>query len=347
MEEELQKEIQNDIYKIVNELKRTTSDSLYYDLTSKLYFLNEIIVLKDLEINYPKEFEFEWFKKSNKNKKDAFEKAIFNTAQENYTLDLRIAKMSNVLFDRYLIKEGIVPFKYVPFDRSLELAIDFYKRFDEEIYNFLIDTINSPRFVLVDNVENLEGWSLKNNYLVDSYTVVSPYNLISDFLTIIHEIMHSFNNKLTKNNSINENEKVFCNALYEAPSFFIEKVGLDYLSNFYDKKEINKLRMISDTETCFLLRDFKEMLLSGFSDYGQYLDKLTYVYGNVLSYHFYDNYLKDKDKTIKDLKQFMVDYKTYDRKYLLNNYGLKQDNITNPQKLTKHMDKHLVRLNHE
>ena len=80
-----------------------------------------------------------------------------------------------------------------PFERSLELAIDFFKQFDDEIYNFFMDLISSPRFVLIDDGGNLEGWSLKRNYLVDSYTVLVPQYFISDFTTIIHETMHSYN----------------------------------------------------------------------------------------------------------------------------------------------------------
>ena len=346
-DESLAKEIQKDIYKIINEMKKTKSNSLYYNLATCLYFINEIIILKDLDIKYPKEFEFEWFKKNINKEKLAFKNKMVNAANINYDLDLKVANMSNYLFDRYLINEEYMHLRRFPFERSLELAIDFFKQFDNEIYNFFMDLISSPRFVLIDDGGNLEGWSLKRNYLVDYYTVIVPQYFISDFTTIIHETMHSYNQLITKNSTFDEHDKVTINALYEAPSFFIEHVGLDYLNNKYYDEKINKLRKIFDIELVHLIKEFKDALLCGSEDFETYLHKLTYVYGGVLSYHFYNNYLKNKDKTIKELKQFMIDYKTYDRDYMLNNYGLRLDRITNPQVLTKHMDKHLVRLNHE
>lgn len=343
--ENLESVVQQDIYKIVDELKRCNSINIYYDLVAKLYYLNELIVLKDLNVTYPKEYWYEYFKKDTNIKKSDFEKSVFYSAQNNYDFNLKFAKMSDKLINRYVMNGDYVSLRYVPFNKSLEIADSFLKSFDKDIYEFFKKLINSPRFVLIDNVSNYEGWSLRNNYLVDSYTIIVPYYFISDFISIIHETMHSYNFELIKNSSIKEHDRLTINGLYEVPSFFIEHVGLDYLKDInYNVDEINKLDSVFDMELIYLLEEFKELLLNGYSEYGDYLYKETYSYGRILSYHFYDQYLKDKEGTIKRLKKFMVDYKNYDRNYLLNNYGLNKSNITNPQMLTKHIDKHLVRL---
>lgn len=342
---DLENEVQQDIYKIVDELKRCKSLNIYYDLVAKLYYLNELICLKDLNIKYPDEYWYEYFKKNTDIKKTVFEKSVFNAAQNNYDYNLKLSKMSEKLLNRYVMNGNYVSLRYVPFDKSMELATNFFESFDEEIYNFFIKMTNSPRFVIIDDVDNYEGWALRNNYLVDSFTIIVPSYFISDFLTIIHETMHSYNFSLIKNSSINEHDKITINGLFESPSFFIEHVGLDYLKNIkYNQGEINKLDSIFDMELIYLLVEFRELLLSGFSEYSDYLYKETYSYGRILSYHFYDNYLKDPQKTIRDIKKFMVDYKTYDRKYLLNNYGLNSNDIVNYQKLARHIDKHLMRL---
>ena len=315
---DLESVVQQDIYKIVDELKRCKSLNIYYDLVAKLYYLNELICLKDLNIKYPDEYWYEYFKRNTDIKKTGFEKSVFSAAQKNYDYNLKLAKMSEKLFNRYVMNGNYVSLRYVPFEKSMELATNFFKSFDDDIYKYFIKMSNSPRFVIIDNVDNYEGWALRNNYLVDSFTIIVPSLYISDFLTIIHETMHSYNFNLIKNCSIKEHDKLTINSLYEVPSFFIEHVGLDYLKNIkYNIDEIDKLDSIFDMELIYLLDEFRELLLSGISEYSDYLYKETYSYGRVLSYHFYDNYLKNPKETIKEIKSFMVDYKTYDRKYFL------------------------------
>ena len=342
---ELENVVQQDLYKITDELKRCTSTNIYYDLVAKLYYLNELITLKRLNIKYPVEYWFEYYKKDTEDKIIDFEKSIICDAQKYYDYNYKLAKMSDKLEDRYVKDSDYLTLRYVPFEKSIDLANNFFASFDDDIYEHFKDVVNSPRFVLMDKVDNYEGWALRNNYLVDSYTVVIPYYYITDYLTILHEIMHSYNYKLIKNSSIREQDRMTINTLYESPSFFIEHVGLDYLKLInYNVDEINKLDAMFDKELIYLLKKYKETLLSDNPDYGSYLYEETYSYGRILSYHFYDNYLKDPKKTIDNLKRFMFDYKSYDRDYLLSNYGLHKSSITNPQKLTKYMDKHLMRL---
>jgi len=337
--------VQQDIYKIIDELKRCTSTNIYYDLVAKLYYLNELISLKQLHIKYPNEYWFEYFKKDTDPKKLDFEKSVFYDAINNYKFNYKLAKMSDKLMERYVNDSDYVTLRYVPFDMSLNLANKFFSTFDEDVYAHFLEVVNSPRFVLVNKVDNYEGWALRNNYLVDSYTVIVPYCFITDYLSIVHEIMHSYNFKLIKNCSIKEQDKMTLNALYEIPSFFIEHVALDYLNTInYNVDEIVKLKSLFDKELIYMLANYKQILLDEYVEFGDYLYKETYSYGRVLSYHFYNNYLKDADKTIKELKQFMFDYKTFDRDYMLSHYGLNKSSIINPQKLTKYMDKHLMRL---
>ena len=342
---DLERVVQHDINKIISELKRCTSMNIYSDLVAKLYYLNELIVLKKLNIEYPKEYWFEYFKNDTNNKKTDFYKEVNYNININYDYNLKLAKMSDKLSNRYVDEGNSISLRYTPFKKSFELVSSFLKTFDNDIYKYYLELINSPRFVLLDQVDNYEGWALRNNYLVDSYTIIIPNFFITDYLAILHETMHSYNFKLIKNCSIKEQDNITINGLFEAPSFFIEHVALDYLDKIgYDKKEIYKLRGLFDKELIFLLETYKNMLLDGFDEYSDYLYNETYSFGRVLSYHFYDNYLKDPNGTLNNLKKFMVDYKTYDKYYLLNNYGLNSNDIINSQKLTRHMDKHLMRL---
>lgn len=345
MKEQLEKIIQRDVYKIINELKRVKNYNIYYGLADCLYHLNEIIVLKDLNINYPKEFEYEWLIKNKNIDNNKYQREIKKIVSDDMDFNFKLTKMYDYLIDRYCLAPGVVSFNYVPFEKSLDLAKEFYKDFDNDIYNYFLEILDSPRFILVDHYEDLEGWAISSNYLIDSYLVVSPYNNIADFSTIIHEMMHCYNHKLLKNCSFKEMDRVLLNGMREVPSFFIEHVGIDFLK----KKNINlddikNIKSVNDSELIYTLKSFEDLLLSVEIDVNDYFYNLTYTYGRVIAYHFYNNYLKDNKKTLDELKKFMLDYKTYDKKYLLNNYGLNFNDVTNYQKLTRFIDKNLVRL---
>lgn len=342
---DLEREVQQDIYKIIDELKRCKGINLYYDLVAKLYYLNELIILKDLKIKYPNEYWFEFCKRDTEYKKSDFERFVYSNAQKYYDYNYKLAKMSDKLKARYVEESKYYNLKYTPFEKSVDYSCDFLYSFDKDIYNFFVDLFNSPRFIFVEGMDNYAGWALRNNYLVDSYTVIIPSYTISDFFSIIHETMHSYNFKLIKNSSIKEHDRLTTNSLQEAPSFFIERVGMDYLDKVgFDDKDITKLRKVFDRETIYLLGEYKEILQGNYFECEDYLFNESYSYGRVLAYHFYDNYLKNPKETVDNIKKFMVDYKIYEREHMLNNYGLNKSSIINPQKLTKHMDKNLMRL---
>ena len=343
--EELKQTIKSDINNIINEMKRCKNKKLYYDLLLKLHYLKELINCTGLEFVFPKEYYYE----INKNNIDCIRKKYDIVMEDriNYYLDFnkKITKMSNTLNNRYVEMGGEFNLKYIPFNESFKLANDFLKEFDIDIYNHFINLVNSPRFIELDYINESDGFVLRNNYLVDSYTVIYKGYYLADFLSIIHECMHSYNFSLIKNASSNEQDLITYNSLFEVPSFFIEHVGLDYLEkrNIY-KGEVAKLRIIFDLELLYFLKEFKKIIDDNICDINEYLNNECYSYGMILSYHFYDNYLKDKNKTMTDLKKFMVDFKNYEKDYMLNNYGLNIIDIINSQKLTKHMDKHLMKV---
>ena len=100
--EELEKIVQQDFYKIVNELKRCNGIEIYYDLVCKLNYLEELIFLKGLNINYPREYEYEFYKKNLKNKQESYNKKINEFATKYFDYDKKVAKMANYLNKRYV-----------------------------------------------------------------------------------------------------------------------------------------------------------------------------------------------------------------------------------------------------
>lgn len=342
---DLESVIQQDIYKIVDELKRCNNINIYNELTSALYGLNELIEYKNLDINFPKEIDYEYIKKNKDPRVTGLERLFFSSVDKNYNYNYKLAKMNNKLSNRYVMYREYNELKYYPFEKSLVFAADFFNEFDKDLYNVFLEIVNSPRFVLLENIECYDGWVLRNNRLIESYLVLVPnYNII-DFISLLHETMHLYNYKILRGSSLTEFNRVIVNSLYESPSFFIEHLGLDYLNTKnFNQDETKKLDIVFDLETIYLLQEYERLLCEGITDYDEYQFVESYCYGRVLSYHFYDNYLKNPKKTIEELKKFMYDYKMYDRDYLLDNYGLNSSSITNPQRLIKYMDRHLMRL---
>ena len=59
----------------------------------------------------------------------------------------------------------------------------------------------------------------------------------------------------------------------------------------------------------------------------------------VIDYH--EKYLMDRNKTKSYLKRLVMDNKYYDKKYLLNNYGLSFEEIKDKKMLTKNLYKRI------
>ena len=59
-----------------------------------------------------------------------------------------------------------------------------------------------------------------------------------------------------------------------------------------------------------------------------------------MGYHYFDEYLKNEDRCKDNITKMSLDSKKYDRKYLLNNYGLKEDNLGKSRVLKKHFKEH-------
>lgn len=342
--EKLEQTIQKDIHMIIDELKKCKSPKNYYDLTEKLYYLEQLVQTIDLNIDFPQEFDYELSKKDVDSVTKAYDIDVIQRINEYLSYNKKFTKMYNIINERYVNLEDVT-LKYIPFNVSIEYANRFLSEFDPEIYKHFMELISSPRFILSSTNMEYDGYVLMNNYLVDSYTIICVSNILSDFISIIHETMHSYNFSLIKNASFNEHNLINYNSLIEVPAYFIELVGMDFLErNQIFTDEVKKLRMLYDSELIEFLFKFKQLIDEGSADIDEFLRCERYAYGTVLAYHFYNNYLKDKEETIKNLKQFMVDYKNYEKGYMLNNYGLNPNDIINSQKITKHIDKHLMRV---
>lgn len=65
----------------------------------------------------------------------------------------------------------------------------------------------------------------------------------------------------------------------------------------------------------------------------------SYTYGKLLAKIYYDLYNQDKEKTKEHLLNLSIDQYYKDKRYLINNYGFKENELVNIKKLQRYLKK--------
>ena len=340
-------QLQREIYILTNELKKTTNKYQQLKLATYIESIKNIINVENLDVKFPKEMEYEITKYYNH---DIFCKIIdeyYYNVEKNYSYNKRFVKMLNHFNKRYIISDNSIVFNnYLEFKDVLFLVSDFLKYYDKKIYNHFVKLFNEDRIMAVSICEDAEGFCIPQNFLIDSYISYNQKNYILDVSTLCHEIIHSYVKEHVRYNNYKNFKYEFINNMDEVYSLFIELALFDYLEKIkFDANDIYLARKANDIEVISELELFKKSL-NNFSTIsaGEYKMNEANSYGHVLAYHFYDNYLNDKERAKSNIFDFMIDCESKNRDYLFNNYGLNQEYILNPQRLTKYMDKSLRRV---
>ena len=112
--------------------------------------------------------------------------------------------------------------------------------------------------------------------------------------------------------------------------------------------EIDALTLSCDNTLIEVLYDYNyilknyslEDILNNDELFYSFITSEVYSYGGVMGYHYFDEYLKNEDRCKDNITKMSLDSKKYDRKYLLNNYGLKEKNLGKSRVLKKHLKEH-------
>ena len=138
---------------------------------------------------------------------------------------------------------------------------------------------------------------------------------------------------------MNETEEYnyFSNNFLEVYSIFSELLLYDYLKEInYQNYDLQNYYKYFVSCLCRNLQDYKD------SNYKN-ANSQRYSYGYILAYHFYDQYKKDKNKTKENILYFMLESKSHNIDYMLNNYGLSKEKMFNPQRIEQHTIKKLTK----
>ena len=233
----------------------------------------------------------------------------------------------------------------IVFDDSIKIVADFFKDYDKDIYDYYENFIMNGKLFIVNEIFDGYGLSSVSDELLEPYLFLQNNNNIIDLMVIAHEIIHIYLSEKEKYISNEEFKMKYINGINEVYSHYIEYIFLDYLESInYNKIDIINHKKNLYSDLIERLAVFYVMLESNidFKSYDEvsfYNELKLYSYGLYFLYHFYDQYLEDKDKAKENITNFMLDSKKYDFKHLINNYGLKEENLRDYKVLLKHIEK--------
>lgn len=324
-----EKVVKKNIYKLVDELKKTQNLYRANDIVNLIQIYYEYAHMNKLNIDYPKEAEFEV------NKYDFTKIEVRNNYIYNY-YNLTLAndfnkKMCEI--NDYIKSKYITPITRganvrVTQKETTRLVENFFKDYDEKLYKYY-QSIKDTRLFKCEM--DAFGDTINGFGIIDTIVLYNPTETIIDSFTVCHEIIHSYITDKTK--SLNEGESLlyYANNFLEVYSIFIELAFYDYLKRI---KYFN-----SDVD-----RYYKYMLCTMFEFLSEYKNsnyknpnEQRYSYGYVLAFQFYTQYLNNKEQAKKNITNFMIDFKSRRLKEMINNYGLSENEILDPKNIERYV----------
>ena len=343
----LQKEIEQDIIKITQELKKNTNKKRFDTMTSIIESIELQAYYLGIEPNYPPELLYEASKYNLSGQVKKMDKIFRDNWEKNKAYNQLLAKKLN----RFAHEYGYFTYGYYYNEKlskedTIDLASGFFKKYDEDIYKHFKSLLDSNRIVLTDKeLPTSKGYTIEGHGFIRPYIFIEQGNNTYDFPVLIHEIIHSYLDKYNAMVSESETDKSFLNNMAEVYSVFIERLGIDYLKSInYNKKDTSVLeREINDCAIDYF-RQFNWMVKKTLDKKDENVNEEyylieAYTYALMLSTHFYDMYLKDPNKAKENITNFMMDTRIHDRAHLLNNYGLNDRELLKTDVLKRYIHK--------
>lgn len=261
----------------------------------------------------------------------------------NYDLT-KIATVINQLYG-YETIEPIFKEK-INIDDAIKIDSQFLKQYDKDMYDYFENFIINGNFFVVNNIFEGYGYSSVADELLDPYIILCKSNNIYYTTVLMHELVHVYLSEKERNMTKQEASLQYINGVSETYSIFIEFLVLDFLkeNNLFNKDIIPYKKdlysgLIEYLKILYLMIDPDDLCFESSEEVSFYNEAKIYSYGYLLAYHFYDQYLNNRDKAKENITNFMLDSKKYEFEYLINNYGLNKEEITDYKLLLKHVEK--------
>lgn len=236
-------------------------------------------------------------------------------------------------------------------DESVLMCRKFFDFYDKDLADYFKHIVDRGN-VFVGGYSgdmNTSGCTFSLLSQNEPFILVNNYENIFLADVMIHEVIHSYIEHAFNDKSFEKMCTKLSNGLDEVYSRFGELVFCLYLEETrFNQSDIDTLGLTYDNTLIEMLFTYNyllkkcnsDMILNNFDLYNEYVQNEVYSYGGVLAYHYFDEYLKNPDKCKDNITKFSIETKDHDRKYMLNNYGLKEENLGKSRVLTKHMKNH-------
>lgn len=245
-----------------------------------------------------------------------------------------ITKLDNYISDEYFNfllelceniynKEIIIPeteLEYIitsPID-LVKKSLDFYLYLDKELYNKakILLKDSTSIYLAKNNVKGMEdflGITFNDYYFNKAYIKVCIKNLVVDYQTFNHEVMHGIDfymlHKIPSKNYY---------GFHEVPTYTIDYLFLNYLEdNYFSKEQIDLLRNIKDSYLVELayntLSEIKKTRKKELLTY-ETMKQLLEVESGIIAYGIYKELNENQENGLSNLKKFMTTLIPIDKK---------------------------------
>lgn len=272
---------------------------------------------------------------------------FINNYHEYKDFNVALTKIGEKINDEYAFRLVDPPFKNkINMEKSIKIVSDFFKKYDKDIYEYFENFIINGKFFKVKRIFENFGLSSVSDELLEPYLFIQETNTIRDMNVLAHEIIHIFLSEKQKYLSDKEYSNIYINGTNEIYSHYIEYILLDYLESIkYNKMDIINYKkslyydLISHLSNFYIMLEPTDIDFTNYDEVSMYTEMREYSYGLYFLYHFYDQYILDKDMAKENITNFMLDSSKKDFNYLINNYGLSEEKLRDHKVLLKHIEK--------
>ena len=335
----LRKEFEKDLALIDKELE--IENNPYYDLlVENIDTILTIASDQQLKLNIPKNVMYLLMTYKEKNSiNNNFIKKYYN----NKDFNLKLSRMYSELNKNFNYINEIYTSRVSEKD-AIKIVGEFFKTYDKDIYDFYENYMINGRFYYLNNIMDYLGLSIEGDYLLEPYLFLAKENNIFNITILAHEMIHIYVSQYFKELSIEDRKKINNLNLREVYAHFIELLSLDYLEKIgFNERDIKSYKNNYNYSMIEILAIFNSLLekdnldFTNLDDTTLYHEAEIYSYGKVFSYHYYDKYYMNKEETKNNLLNLSIDSKNHSFDYVIKNYGLNEEELTDSKKLIKYL----------
>ncbi len=332
-------------------LKNTKSRKLSSLFYNDISVLLTVIYNNGLDVDVDSIFQRSDLIFDSTDSEDKFVESFLKSYIEAIKVNNKVGDLGPYFYNKY----GDGYYKEFRTLMNIEDSIDLCHRFFEFYDKDLADYFNH---ILKHKNLAIGGCSWDDTTAGCTFSLVSqcePFIIVNQFKSIYlpyvitHEVIHdyienAFNDKTFEKTCIKES-----NRLDEVYSRFIELVFTLFLEEIhFNKNDIEALNLCFDNSLIDMLNNYNfylknvdvEAIVSIDELFSDYVSREAYSYGGVLAYHYFDDYLRNPERCKDNITNFSLNTMNHDKLFLLNNYGLKEENLGKSRVLSKHMKNH-------